>query len=113
MTPRTLSEMPWKKNMTENIQNQKQMNIRLACYRRDQWQQLLATADDSEEIESTWEEWRENANNFIDEMKKNGIQVTEVLIDVAEINEYCHIRELSNNAKTRAEYITRLLQRSE
>ena len=99
--------------MKEKIQNQKKMNIGLACYKRNQWQQLLATADDSEEIESTWEEWRGNANDFIDKMKKNGMQITEVLIDVDEISEYCHIHKLSNNAKTRAEYITRLLQRSE
>lgn len=102
-----------KNNMTANIQNQKPACLGLACYRHDQWQQLLATAEDSEDLESTWEEWRENANNFINKLKANGIHVEEVLIDVNDLNEYCHIHNLPNNAETRSEYVTRLLQRSE
>jgi hypothetical protein len=87
----------------------KSMKLAVACYSRDQWQQLLATADDSKELESTWEEWRENADKLIGRLKSGGADITEVLIDVNDLNEYCQIHNLPNNAETRSEYVTRIL----
>jgi len=84
------------------------MNLLLACYNCNQWQELLATADDSEELELTWSEWWKNADMLIDGLKSEGRGVTEVLIDVNALNYYCRIHNLPNNAGTRSEYVLRI-----
>lgn len=88
------------------------VEIGIAFYRPDQWEQLLATAEDSEELESTWEEWRKNADNLIKNLRSAGIKVKEVLIDLNEFNEYCRVNNLPNNAETRSKYVSLLVRGS-
>ena len=95
-----------KRKLTES------MKLIVACYSRDQWQQLLATADDSKDLESTWEEWRENVDMWIATLKSAGADITEVSIDVDDFIEYCRIHNLPNNAETRSEYVTRIIRES-
>ena len=85
--------------------------IGVACYLRDQWQLLLDTAEDVEKLESTWEEWQKSATRLIREMRKQGYDVKEVLIDVDKLNEYCHIHKLPNNSRTRSRYVAELLSK--
>ncbi|MEX2723458.1 MAG: hypothetical protein Q6367_006155 [Candidatus Freyarchaeota archaeon] len=82
-----------------------ELKIGVACYRRDQWEQFLATADDSEKLELTWEEWRENVDKWINMMRSMGFKVVEVLIDIDELNEYCRKHHLPNNSETRSQYV--------
>ena len=86
-------------------------NIGVACFHRDQWQLLLNTAEDVENLESTWEEWKRSETRLIKEMKDQGYDVKEVLIDVNTLNEYCRIHKLPNNAKTRSRYVAELLSK--
>lgn len=81
------------------------MKIGVACYYRNQWEQFLATADDPEILESTWEEWRENADRCINMLRAAGFDVVEVLVDIDELNEYCRKHHLPNNAETRSRYV--------
>jgi hypothetical protein len=73
------------------LKNQSTKVVGVACFHRGQWQLLLNTAEDVENLESTWDEWRRSVTHFIREMKDRGCDVKEVLIDVNDLNEYCRI----------------------
>lgn len=85
--------------------------VGVACFLHDQWQLLLDTAEDVKQLEPTWEKWQRSSTHFIREMKDQGYNVKEVLIDVNTLNEYCRIHKLPNNAKTRSRYVAELLSK--
>ena len=93
---------------TRKRKSARPMNLLLACYSPDHWQELLATADDSENLELTWSEWRKNADMLIDGLKSEGRSVTEVLIDINDLSHYCRMHDLPNNAETRSKYVLRI-----
>jgi len=88
----------------------REFKIGVACYRRDQWEQFLATADDSENLESTWEEWRKNADKCINILRSSGLKVVEVIVDIDELNEYCRKNNLPNNSSTRSSYVAQYVK---
>ena len=93
-----------------NLKN-RSTNVGVACFHRDQWQLLLNTAEDIENLESTWEEWKRSETRLIKEMKNQGCDVKEVLVDVNDLNEYCRIHKLPNNARARSRYVAELLSK--
>ncbi|GEM_PF-4971751 len=84
------------------------VNFLIARYNCNQWQELLATAYDSEKLGLTCSEWRKNADMLIGRLKSEGGDVTDVLIDVNDLNYYCRIHNLPSNAGTRSEYVLRI-----
>ena len=93
------------------LRNQSTKVVGVACFLHDQWQLLLDAAEDVEQLESTWEKWQMSATYFIREMKNQGYDVKEVLVDVNDLNEYCRVHKLPNNAKTRSRYVAELLSK--
>ncbi len=45
---------------------------------------------------------------LIDGLKSEGRDVTEVLIDINDLNHYCRMHDLPNNAETRSKYVLRI-----
>lgn len=45
----------------------------IASYKPDQWQELLASADDRNNLEKTWEEWNAGIEQFTEKMSARGI----------------------------------------
>lgn len=74
----------------------------IASYKPDQWQELLATADDRDNLEKTWEEWNVKVESLTEKMSARGIPFVRVVLDVDEINQYCKEHGVPNNGDTRS-----------
>jgi hypothetical protein len=83
----------------------------IAVYLPHQYGRLLATAEDADKLNNTWEEWRA----VLDESKRNmraiGIEPIEVVLDLDEFEKYCAERGLRNVGGTRAEYVAEVLEK--
>jgi len=81
-------------------------NFSVACYRKDQYQLLLENAVDADSMDDTWEYWKKNKDKTIRRFKKQGMNCTEMEIDVNELIEYCRKNNKPNNGATRSEYVS-------
>jgi hypothetical protein len=82
------------------------MKLGVAVYLPEQWGQFLASSEDRDELEATWEEWHENLQMRKDELKSQGIELIDVVVDIRELMQYCREKKLPNTGQTRADYVS-------
>jgi hypothetical protein len=91
--------------------NQPNVCYGVAVYLPDQWERLLATAEDAEKHEVTWEAWRQVLDESERNMRSIGIEPIEVVLDLDEFEKYLEKKHLKNNGGARAGYVAEMLQR--
>lgn len=76
--------------------------LQLPATGRDQWEALLATAADRDELEATWEQWNAGIEKLIAGLEARSIPYVRVLLDVEEIEQSCEEQGISKYAKARS-----------
>jgi hypothetical protein len=79
----------------------------IASYEPDQWEALLASAADRDQLEDTWEEWNAGAEKLIAGLEAKSILWIRVQLDVEEIKQFCEEQGVPNDGKARAALTTR------
>ena len=74
----------------------------IASYKPDQWQEFLASADDRDNLEQTWEQWNAGVERLTEKLSAHGIPFRRVVLDVDEIIQYCKEHGVPNNGETRS-----------
>jgi len=74
----------------------------IASFKPEQWEKLLATADDRDNLGKTWEEWNARVESLTKKISARGMPVIRVVLDVDEINQYCKEHGVPNNGETRS-----------
>jgi hypothetical protein len=85
-------------------------NLALAWYRQDQWQLLLDYSIDSDKLAGTYQEWLEHAEEKVNEMGNDGINVVKVDINIEEMKKWCERHDKPIDGYTRSEYTVFLAQ---
>ena len=76
----------------------------VATYSREQWDKLIEVADDRNDLESSWEEWKAVKEEAIANIRRQGFESIEIPVDVDALQEFCQKRGLRNDSEARAEY---------
>jgi hypothetical protein len=76
----------------------------VATYTREQWDKLTEVADDRDELESSWEEWKTSHQETIANLRQQGFEPIEIPVNVDALQEFCRQRGLRNDSGTRAQY---------
>ena len=76
----------------------------VATYSREQWDKLIEVADDRNDLESSWEEWKAVKEEAIANIRRQGFEPIEIPVDVDALQEFCQKRGLRNDSEARAEY---------
>jgi pantothenate kinase-related protein Tda10 len=83
----------------------------VAWYRPEQWARLREISDDVEDLDDTYEEWRQKAEQVL----RNGIAadmtMEKVDIDVEEVLAWCNVLGLPMNSRSRSRYVSDRLRR--
>ena len=87
-----------------------EINLALAWYRQDQWQLLLNYSTDSDKLERTYQEWLEHAEKKVNEMRKSGLNVVKIDINMEELKKWCEASDKPVDGYTRSEYAVYLAQ---
>ncbi len=77
-------------------------------YKREQWNLLLESALDREDLEDTYEEWLQVFEEMIGKLKAQGIKLYKIDVDVQELIKFCEEKGLPNDGEARAQFIAHL-----
>ena len=85
-------------------------HLAIAWFRSDQWDRLRALATDSHVLENTFEEWRAYAESQYADMKRKGLDVRKIDVDLDELVAWCNHKKIPLDANARSEFAAHKLQ---
>ncbi len=86
--------------------------VGVAWYQPDQWQKLLAVSVDKDKLEETYEEWMQEAERVIQELRRQGLHIVKVDVSVEELVAWCRKKKIPMNGEARSMYVAHKLQQS-
>lgn len=88
------------------------MVVGIAWFDREQWQRLTEVVENRNELDGTFEEWEWSAMDAVRAIERQGQRVQKVNVNVDVLVSWCKGKGLPVNGKSRAEYVSFVLQRS-
>jgi len=85
-------------------QSDRQTVLAIAWYRAAEWRDVQAFCDDGERLESSYEEWRDNAAMKVKEIEMKGYQVERVDFSLEEFKRWCKTERKRPDAAARSEF---------
>ena len=73
--------------------------IAFAWYKPEDWDKLLEISSDSDQLEDNYEEWLLEADKSFTQLRKKGLDLTKIFIDLDELKSWC----IENNKKINSE----------
>jgi hypothetical protein len=95
-----------KKRSLSDEQKQQRVVIGVTWYTPEQFARMKAVADDADALDDTHADWLENAKRQVEWMKKDGFEVVEIPIDVAEWVAWCRENGHVLNGEARSEFVS-------
>jgi len=92
--------------------SQSSTRVGVAWYQPDQWQKLLAVSVDKDKLEETYEEWVQDAERVIKELRRQGLYIVKVNVNVEELVAWCQKKKIPVNGEARSRYAAHKLQQS-
>jgi len=81
-----------------------------AWFQPEEWQGLKEIEEVSESLDDSYQEWRQNAEHAIAELRADGVQVQKISIKTKGLLEWCEMKGLQANGSARSEYTALLAQ---
>lgn len=83
--------------------------VGVAWYRPGQWQRLLEVAADRDSLHDTHAEWEIEVTAKLHDLRKMGIPVRRVDVDVEELLRWCNERDLELDGAARSRFVAEKL----
>lgn len=84
--------------------------VGFGLFRREQYQLLLESAADRDNLDDTYDEWLRSFREGVKNARSTGIEPVKVDVDMEELLSYCKKHNLKNNAETRSQFYAELLR---
>jgi len=84
----------------------------VAWYKPDQWHKLLAVSVDKDKLEETYDEWKQGAERVVKELRRHGLYIVKVDVDVEELVAWCQKKKIPVDGEARSTYAAHKLQQS-
>jgi hypothetical protein len=81
-----------------------------AWYKPSQWARLLEVAPDARQLEPTYNQWRAGAVRGMNEMRRSGVRVEKVEVDVEQLVRWCEQEGREVDGEARAEFAAQKLR---
>ena len=79
--------------------------VNMAYYRKEDWERFVQIADDGDGLHDTWDEWHEAFLKAKKQLAKKGLKVSDVVIDLDELINYCKKKGIKNDGKARSLFV--------
>jgi len=83
----------------------KMTGVKIAYYKKEDWQRLLEIIDDRESMHETWSEWYKAYSKAKTGLISQGFIVVDIEVDLDELANYCHLRRIINDGKARSQFV--------
>jgi hypothetical protein len=90
--------------MKDSSEAQDEMVIAIVWYRPEQWQRVRDIATDADELEASYAEWLQMAEEKLKQLLSSGLRVEKVDVDSEKLILWCNERGLENNGQARSLY---------
>ncbi|NEN22338.1 hypothetical protein G3O08_02325 [Cryomorpha ignava] len=81
------------------------MGIKIAYYKKSDWDRVTKTMDDREKMHDTWQEWHKEYLKVKINFIKKGFKVVVVEVNPDELMLYCAIRGIKNTSAVRSQFV--------
>lgn len=81
------------------------IGIKLAYYRKKDWNRFVNTIDDRESMHDSWKEWHKAFLKTKKDLISQGFEVEDIEIDLDELIKYCKIWGIKNDGKARSQFV--------
>ena len=100
---------------SKRIKNQRSNSVitGIAWYSVTQWDRLREISNDRESLEETYEEWLQQAENAIHDLKNRKVRVKKVNIDVEELLFWCTKNRVPVDGHSRASFTSHKLKENQ
>jgi len=78
----------------------------LAWYSEEEWTKLKGQAADREELDTSYEEWKQQGRELIESLAFKKQQYIKYFVSVDDLEVWCLKHNRPNDAAARAEYVT-------
>lgn len=79
----------------------------IVWYQKEEWDQLMASFDDKDKMQGTWQEWRQAALSHMEAASQGGVPLLPVEVRLDELREYCRTHGVPNTSQTRVDFACR------
>ena len=76
----------------------------VAWYRREQWPLLVKVSVDKDNLEDTYDEWVQNAENGVEQIRQAGHHPHKIEVDVEELVEWAKDQKRPIDGRARSAY---------
>ena len=80
------------------------MNVGIACYRREQYELLRALATDADSMANTYDEWLAGVTKTMEDLQRRGILTRRVDVEIRELADWCQQRGKPLDGAARSAY---------
>ena len=80
--------------------------VNLAYYNEKDWEDFLNLIDDRDGMHETWKEWNTAYLKTKRELIFQGFLVREIVVDLNELRNYCHLRQIKIDGKARSQFVS-------
>ena len=84
--------------------------VGIAWFDRKQWKRLTEAVADRNELDASYEQWQQSALDAVQMIERQGQVAEKVHVEVESLVSWCKEKGLPVNGKSRAEYVTHLMQ---
>ena len=81
------------------------IGVKLAYYRKKDWNRFINMIDDRESMHNTWYDWHEAFEKTKRDLINQGFDVIDIIVELDELKEYCQIRGIKNDGKARSQFV--------
>jgi len=81
------------------------IGIKIAYYRKKDWNRLINMIDDKESMHDNWHDWHKAFEKGKRDLMNQGFEVQDVIINLDELSEYCKLQGIKNDGKARSQFV--------
>jgi hypothetical protein len=79
--------------------------VNLACYKEEDWERFVKTADDPEKLHDTWKDWHNSYLSVKMRFISEGYFVRDVVIDIDDLLNFCKSKGIKNTTSARSKFV--------
>jgi len=81
------------------------IGVKLAYYRKEDWDRFIDMIDDRESMHDTWNDWDIAFKKAKKHLISQGFEVLDVIVDLNELSNYCFVKGLRNDGYARSKFV--------
>jgi len=93
------------KKLSKKNMPQKLMAVKMAYYKKEDWENFLVIIDDRQKMHDTWDGWHEAYLELKNHLISEGFEVIDREVDLNELATYCSSKGIKIDGKARSQFV--------